>query len=349
MINWSPETKKRWRRFKAMRRGYVSFWLFIFCIFFALVAELFINNRALLVRYEGQTYLPIYGAVIPGSTFGLDYQYETNYRDLKRHFAEKNNPNNFVILPIVPYNAFETHAKEGLYPPFAPSIAERHFFGTDTIGRDVLARLVYGFRIAILFSLLLLIFTYGTGVLVGTAMGYYGGWFDLLLQRLIEVWTNIPFLYVVIIISSLVIPGFLLLVGIIAIFDWTGITWYVRTLTYKEKARDYVASARAIGASSLRIMTIHILPNAISIIVTFVPFAVSAGITQLTALDFLGFGLPAPTPSWGDLIAQGMANLGAYWIISSVTAAMVIILTMVTFMGEGVREAFDPKKYTIYE
>ncbi len=313
-----------------------------------MLAELFINNRALLVRYDGSYYLPTYGQNIPGTTFGLDYDYDTNYRELKKQFQEEES-DNFVILPMVPYGPFESASKPGMYPPHPPDFSERHFMGTDGIGRDVFARLIYGFRIAILFSLLLLACNYGIGVILGCVMGYWGGTFDLLLQRVIEVWSNVPFLYVVIIISSIVIPNFFMLAVIMVAFGWMSMTWYMRTATYKEREREYVLAARALGASDLRIILGHILPNTISVIVTFIPFSVSGGIVALTSLDYLGFGLPPPTPSWGELIQQGMDDLQHQWIIASVVSAMVVVLTMVTFIGEAIREAFDPKQYTTYQ
>ena len=180
-------------------------------------------------------------------------------------------------------------------------------------------------------------------------MGFFGGKFDLLFQRIIEIWSNVPFLYVIIIIASIVVPNFLMLILIMSIFGWMGITWQMRTITYKEKARDYVLAARALGASHTRIIFKHIIPNTISIIVTYAPFSVSGGIVALTSLDFLGFGLRPPTPSWGELIQQGLANLDAWWIAGSVISAMFITLLTVTFIGEAVREAFDPKLHTTYE
>ncbi|MBW1721377.1 MAG: ABC transporter permease subunit, partial [Deltaproteobacteria bacterium] len=216
-------------------------------------------------------------------------------------------------------------------------------------GRDVLARLVYGFRIAIAFSLLLLIFNFTIGIGIGSAMGYWGGRFDLFFQRVIEVWSNIPFLYVVIIISSILVPSFFMLVMIMAFFGWISITWTMRTVTYKERARDYVLAARALGASNLRIVFKHIVPNTVAVIVTYAPFAVSNGIVALTSLDYLGFGLPPPTPSWGELLQQGWSNLEAWWIVGSVVVAMMITLIAVTFVGEAVREAFDPRLHTTYE
>jgi microcin C transport system permease protein len=286
--------------------------------------------------------------LIPGKTFGLDYDYETNYRQLARQFAEENS-GNWVLMPPVPFNAFENDLKADQFPPFPPSIPDKHYLGTDSIGRDVVARLLYGFRIAIFFSLTLVVVNYTIGVSIGSAMGFWGGKFDLFFQRIIEIWSNVPFLYVIIIISSIIVPNFFMLILIMAFFGWIGITWIMRTVTYKERAREYVLAARALGATNSRIIFKHIIPNTIAIIVTFVPFAVSSGIVALTSLDYLGFGLPPPTPSWGELLQQGWTNLDAWWISGSVIAAMTITLITVTFIGEAVREAFDPKLHTVYE
>ncbi|RTZ95003.1 MAG: ABC transporter permease [Deltaproteobacteria bacterium] len=344
----NPLTIRKIRRFKSIKRGYFSFLLFVMMLTVSLFAELLVNNRALVVHYEGHYYFPTYGHMLPGTTFGLAYDYETNYRELSARF-ERENKGNRVWLPPVPYNPYETDLKTDAYPPFAPSIAEKHYLGTDAVGRDILARLVYGFRIAIAFSLLLLVTNYTIGVSIGSAMGFWGGKFDLIFQRIIEIWSNVPFLYVIIIISSIVVPSFLMLVLIMAIFGWISITWTMRTVTYKERSREYVLAARALGASNFRIIFKHIIPNTIAIIVTFAPFSVSGGIVALTSLDYLGFGLPPPTPSWGELLRQGWTNLDAWWISGSVIAAMVITLMIVTFIGEAVREAFDPKLHTTYE
>lgn len=348
MMPLNPLTIKKLRRFQSIKRGYYSFIAILLMILFSMVAELFVNKRALLVYYQGHFTFPTYGRMIPGTAFGLGYDYETNYRDLKEHFR-KEGKGNWILLPLIPYDAYETDLKEGEYPPFAPSLRDRHFFGTDTVGRDIVARLVYGFRIAIAFSLLLLLANFTIGVSIGSAMGYWGGVFDLFFQRIIEIWSNVPFLYVIIIISSIVVPNFLWLVLILASFGWTGMTWTMRTVTYKERARDYVLAAKALGASNFRIIFKHIIPNTIAVIVTFAPFAVSGGIVALTSLDYLGFGLPPPTPSWGELLQQGWSNLDAWWIVGSVVSAMVLTLVTVTFVGEAVREAFDPKLHTTYE
>jgi microcin C transport system permease protein len=344
----NPLTQKKIRRFQSIRRGYYSLVIFIIMIGISLFAELLINNRALIVYYEGEYYFPTYGQMIPGKIFGLDYEYETNYRELQEKFRAKNS-DNWVVMPIVPYGKLETDLKEDRYPPFPPSFQEQHYLGTDNVGRDIVARLVYGFRIAIFFSLILLLANYSIGISIGIVMGYWGGKFDLFFQRIIEIWSNVPFLYVIIIISSIVVPNFMMLVLIMAFFGWIGMTWTMRTVTYKEKEREYILAAKSLGASNFRILFKHLLPNTIAVIVTYAPFSVSGGIVALTSLDYLGFGLPPPTPSWGELIQQGWANMDAWWIAISVIVSMLITLIVVTFIGEAVREAFDPKLHTTYE
>ena len=344
----NPLTHQKLRRFKSVRRGYWSAIFLIFLLVLSAIAELWVNNRALVVHYEGIYHFPTYGGIVPGSTFGLDYDYETNYRDLQAQFQQQAS-GNWVLMPFIPFSPYETDFREGSYPPYAPSLADKHYLGTDTAGRDIVARLVYGFRLVIGFSLILLLLNFTMGIAIGCLMGYWGGVFDLLFQRLIEIWSNVPVLYVIMILASLVVPNFWTLILIMMIFGWVGMTWYMRTATYKEREREYVLAARALGASGRRIIFHHILPNAISIVITFIPFSVASGITALTSLDYLGFGLPPPTPSWGELLQQGTDRLDAQWIVISVVTAMVLVLTMVTFIGEAVREAFDPKKHTIYE
>lgn len=349
MFRLNPVTRRRWQRFREIRRGYWSAILFGVLILLSIGAELLVNQRALIVSYQGELHFPTYGAMIPGTTFGLDYDYETDYRALKRQFAAEGDAGSWVLMPPVPWGPLETHLDAEEFPPLPPSLTSGHLLGTDTTGRDVLARLLYGFRIAIAFSLLLLGFQYLIGVTIGCLMGYWGGAFDLVFQRLIEIWSNVPFLYVIMIVASVVTPGFWTLLLIMIAFGWTGMTWYMRTATYKENARDYVMAARAIGASGSRIVFRHILPNTVSTIVTFIPFSVTAGITALTALDYLGFGLPAPTPSWGELLKQGTDNLESPWIVGSVVVAMTVVLMLATFIGEAIREAFDPRVFRHYE
>ncbi|OIR14883.1 inner membrane ABC transporter permease protein YejE [mine drainage metagenome] len=344
----NPLTRRKLQRFRSIKRGYYSFLVLGALLLAAAFGELLVNSRALIVHYQGHTYFPTYTAFHPGTDFGLSYSYETNYRALQQEF-EKQHDGNWVLMPLVPYNPIENDFRQGVYPPTAPSLAERHFLGTDTTGRDVLARLFYGFRTAMIFSLLYMAFVYLLGITIGCAMGYFGGTFDLLTQRLVEIWSNIPFLYIVIIVASIVTPNLGWLLAIVVLFSWTGMTYYMRTATYQEKSRDYVAAAQVMGAGTGRIIFRHILPNTLSTLVTFIPFTLASAITLLTALDFLGFGLPPPTPSWGELLRQGTANLDAPWIVASAFAALVVVLSLVTFIGEAIREAFDPKKFTVYK
>ena len=317
--------------------------------------ELLINSRALLVSYEGTLYFPTYTAFHPGTDFGLDYSYEVNFRELQRHFQDSGS-GNWVLMPLVPYNPYENHAPGGIFTPLPPSSDIQHYLGTDTTSRDILARLFYGTRIALLFSIAFMACVYLIGISVGCAMGYFGGAFDLVFQRVIEIWSNIPFLYMVIIVFS-VIPGSVslaarisILLIVMVLFSWTGMTYYMRTETYKEKSRDYIAAARIIGASNSRIIFRHIMPNILSTLVTFMPFTIIGAISAITALDFLGFGLPAPTPSLGELLKQGTANLRtAPWIVISAFSTLVALLTLVTFIGEAVRESFDPKTFSTYQ
>lgn len=346
-IRFAPQTVKQWQRFRSIKRGYYSLIVIAALLVLSLGAELLVNSRALIVKYDGELFFPTYSAFIPGRSFGLDYDYETNYRDLAAAFEAAGGAN-WVLLPPVPFNPYETDFSGGVFPPARPSLASRHYLGTDVTGRDIAARLVYGFRLAMAFAAILLICNYVVGVAIGCAMGFWGGAFDLLFQRLIEIWSNVPFLYVIMIVASVIVPNFWTLIGAMVIFGWMSMTWYMRTVTYKEKAREYVAAARALGASSLRIVFRHILPNTISIIVTFIPFSIATGVTALTALDYLGFGLPPPTPSWGELLSQGTANLHAPWIVTSVVAAMTAVLLMVAYVGEAIREAFDPKRFSYY-
>jgi len=348
MIILNPLTVKKIKRFQSIKRGYYSLIIFFIIIFFTFFAELFINNRALLVYYNKILYFPVYSKMLTGKTFGLSYDYETDYKELKSSF-KNNNSKNWVLLPIVPYSSYENDLKENLFPPYPPSVKEKHFLGTDKAGRDILARLVYGFRLAILFSFTLLLINYIIGITIGCIMGYFGGTLDIIFQRIIEIWSNVPFLYVVIIISSIITPNIMLLILIMVFFEWIGMTWVMRTITYKEKERDYVLAARSIGASNVHIIFKHILPNTISIIITYAPFSISSGIITLTSLDYLGFGLKPPAPSWGELLQQGWSSLQSYWIAGSVIFAMIFVLTLVTFIGEAVREAFDPKLFTTYE
>lgn len=354
MLQLNPQTLKKLKRFREIKRGYYSFVILVVMLVILSLGELLVNSRALIVKYDGELYFPTYTAFNAGTEFGLDYSYEVSYRDLQARF-EAEGGNNWVLMPLVPYDAYENDASDGVFKPNPPSAETQHYLGTDTTSRDILARLFYGTRTALLFAMVFTVWVYLIGISVGCAMGYFGGVFDLLFQRVIEIWSNIPFLYMVIIVfsvvpSSLSIPSRIgILLFVMVLFSWTGMTYNMRTETYKEKSRDYVAAARVIGASDTRIIFRHILPNVLSTLVTFMPFVVVSAIAAITALDFLGFGLPAPTPSLGELLKQGTANLRtAPWIVSSAFTALVVLLTLVTFIGEAVRESFDPKKFTVY-
>jgi microcin C transport system permease protein len=346
-LTLDPLTLQRFRRFRSIKRAWVSLWVITVLVGLSLCAELLVSSRALLVWHEGRLYFPTYDRVHFGDEFGLSYHYEASYRELARTLPRDGK--GWVVLPPVPYNPFEQDFRTGSYPPYAPSLADRHFLGTDRIGRDILARLFYGFRIAMLFSLAFVVVTFLVGTLLGMLMGYVGGRFDLVFQRLIEIWEQVPFLYVVMLVVSVFRPEFFIFLGIFILFGWTSRTWGVRAMTYRERERDYILAARTMGASRWRIITVHILPNVLVIVLTSLPFAVEGGISALTALDYLGFGLRPPTPSWGELIGQGISVYQtAPWIIISVTAAMTVVLVLIAFVGEGLREAFDPKRYTVY-
>jgi len=349
----NPQTLKKIDRFKKIKVGYASFLVLAALSVLLATAELWVNNRALIVSYDETLYFPTYGAFIPGSTFDLGYDYETNYRDLKAKLEASQR--GWVILPLVPYNPFESDARDGILRPTPPDPERGHFLGTDTTSRDILARLVYGTRTALLFALAFMISVYFIGVIIGCSMGYFGGAFDLIFQRFIEIWSNVPFLYMVIIVFSIipiessVAVRVIILLVVMVLFSWTSMTYYMRTETYKEKSRDYVQAARVLGAGTLRIIFRHILPNVLATLVTFMPFTIVSAISAVTALDFLGFGLPVPTPSLGELLKQGTGNLRtAPWIVISAFTTLVMLLTIVTFIGEAIRESFDPKKYTLY-
>tara|TARA_B100000795_G_scaffold146239_2_gene109557 strand:+ start:191 stop:1258 length:1068 start_codon:yes stop_codon:yes gene_type:complete len=354
MLNLNPQTLKRVRRFRGIKRGYYSFLFLVGLLFLVSFGELLVNSRALMVSYEDTLYFPTYSSFHAGTDFGLDYDYEVNYRDLQISFREESG-HNWVLMPLIPYNPLENHSPGGVFKPAPPSINDRHILGTDTTSRDILARLFYGTRIALWFSIAFMLAVYVIGITIGCAMGYFGGVFDLIFQRFIEIWSNIPFLYMIIIVFSVIPQTFTvptrigILLTVMVLFSWTSMTYYMRTETYKEKSRDYIAAARVIGASNTRIIFRHILPNVLSTLVTFMPFTVVSAITAITALDFLGFGLPPPTPSLGELLKQGTATLRtAPWIVMSAFGTLVILLTVVTFIGEAIRESFDPKKFTIY-
>jgi microcin C transport system permease protein len=352
MMNLAPQTRRQLKRFCSIKRGYGSFLVLLVLAVVSLCAELLVNNRALLVHYRGRTYFPVYGAIHTGREFGYDFDYEADYRGLRPRFAAAGQ-GDWILLAPVPYGPNENCYPGESYKPRPPDFAHRHYIGTDEVNRDILARLLYGLRNSLIFSVGFVILTYAIGVALGCAMGFFGGGFDLGMQRFIEIWSLLPFLLVVIIVRAALPPGVGFGLGVlllvVVLFSWTSMTYYVRSSTYREKAREYVAAARVLGANPARVIFRHILPNILSTLITFLPFTIAAAIASLAALDYLGFGLPPPMPSWGELLRQGTDNLDAPWIITSAFGALSLVLVLITFVGEAIREAFDPKKFTVYK
>lgn len=346
--------RKRLRKFRTIKRGYYSFLFLVFAYALSFFLPILISNIALVVRYEGKFYFPL-ARYYPASKFGQQRIGEPDYRDLTREFRAAKN-GNWVLLPPYPYSATESLLDLPGGPPNPPS--RQHIFGTDETGRDIFARLAYGFNVSLSFAFLVLVMSLAIGVSAGAFLGYFGGKVDILGQRIIEIWSSLPFLYTIIIVSSIVVPiylpgrnlvlqpSFWLLILILTVFDWMGITYYVRGEFYREKTKDYVAAAISMGATDRSIIFKHILPNSLTPVVSFAPFMVVANISALVALDFLGFGLPAPTPSWGELIEEGVDNLTKWWLVFFPLAAMFVTLLLIVFIGEAVREAFDPKEYS---
>ncbi|MDP0563283.1 MAG: ABC transporter permease [Candidatus Endonucleobacter sp. (ex Gigantidas childressi)] len=339
-IRWlsNPLNRRRWQNFKSNKRGYYS--LFIFVVLFTLAgfAELISNDKPLLVYYNHGLYLPII-KIYPETTFDGDFQLEIDYRqDYAKELIEKKG---WMFWPPIRYS-YDTINYKRIAP--APPSTE-NWLGTDDQGRDVLARVIYGFRISILFGLMLTLISSILGVAAGALQGFYGGKVDLIGQRFIEIWSGMPSLYLLIILSSFVEPGFWWLLGIMSLFQWMTLVDVVRAEFLKSRNLEYVRAARALGMDNVRLMLHHILPNAMVATVTFIPFILTGAITTLTSLDFLGFGLPAGSPSLGELIAQGKNNLHAPWLGITAFLVMSIMLVLLVFIGEAIRDALDPRKY----
>ncbi|HCA43083.1 MAG TPA: peptide ABC transporter permease [Bacteroidetes bacterium] len=337
--------QKRWKKFKTLKRGYISFVVIVTAFLISFILPLFVGKSALLVHYNGEYYFPLF-KTYQATDLGQkrDAYGEANYRFLKQQYSEEDQ-GNWVLMPFYPYGPNENllNELEG-NPPHPPS--GEHWAGTDDRGRDVFARLLYGFNIGLSFALVVTFFSYIIGIAIGAILGFYGGKVDILGQRFIEIWGTLPFLYVIIIISSIINPNFFLLVLILTLFNWIGMTYYMRGEFYREKARDYVAAAVSMGAKNKTVIFKHILPNSLTPVISYAPFAIVANIFSLVSLDFLGFGLPPPTPSWGQLMQQGLTNIDYWWLILTPLLAMFLTLLMITFIGEAIREAFDPKVYS---
>ena len=335
----SPLTRRRLANFRANRRGFWSFWIFLVLFVLSLNAEFIANDKPLLVKYDNALYWPVFHNY-PETTFGGEFETATDYRDpyVRQLIDEKG----WMIWPPIPYS-YRTINYNLPVPAPAPPSAE-NWLGTDDQGRDVVARLIYGFRISVLFGLVLTAFSSVVGVMAGAVQGYFGGLTDLLFQRFIEIWQGLPTLFLLIILSSVVTPNFWWLLGLLLLFSWTALVHVVRAEFLRARNLDYVRSARALGATDATIMVRHVLPNAMVATLTFLPFILNGSITTLTALDFLGFGLPPGSPSLGELLAQGKANLQAPWLGLTAFFVLAIMLSLLIFIGEAVRDAFDPRK-----
>lgn len=359
----SPLNKRRWQNFKSNRRGYWSFWIFMALFFISLFAELIANDRPFAIRFDGKLYFPAF-VNYAETAFGGDFETSADYRDpyLQKLIAAKGGT---VIWPLIRYS-YDTHNLD--LPTPAPSkptwmlteaqckpVVEKkglkscrdleyNWLGTDDQGRDVVARVIYGFRISVLFGLALTIISSVIGIAAGGVQGYFGGWVDLAFQRFIEVWTAIPSLYLLLILSSVLVPGFFVLLGILLLFSWVSLVGLVRAEFLRGRNFEYITAARALGVSNKTIMFRHLLPNAMVATMTFLPFIVSSSVMTLTALDFLGFGLPPGSPSLGELLSQGKSNVQAPWLGFTGFFSVAIMLSLLIFIGEGVRDAFDPRK-----
>jgi microcin C transport system permease protein len=334
----TPLTRRRLDQFRANRRGFWSLWLFLVLFGVTLFAEFIANDRPLLIQYDGGWYMPVFHAY-PETIFGGVFPSEADYHDpeVNKLIEAKG----WIVWPPIPYRYDTITSAPGPYP--APP-SSQDWLGTDDQGRDVLARLIYGFRISVLFGLALTVSSSLIGVAAGAIQGYFGGIVDLGLQRFIEVWSGLPALYLLIILASLVQPNFWWLLGLMLLFSWTTLIDVVRAEFLRARNFDYIRAARALGMPDRQIILRHVLPNAMVATITFMPFVLNTSITTLTSLDFLGFGLPPGSPSLGELLAQGKANLQAPWLGITAFLTLAVMLTLLTFVGEAVRDAFDPRK-----
>lgn len=335
-----PLTEKRWAAFKANKRGWWSLWLFAILFLLALFAEVIANDKPFVVSYAGELYSPVLKAY-PETVFGGEFGTETDYQD--PYMVEKINADGWMIWPLIRYD-YQTVAWD--LPTPAPSKPDaHHWLGTDDQARSVMARLIYGFRVSILFGFALTIASAMIGIAAGAVQGYFGGWVDLTFQRFIEVWSGLPILYLLIIMASIVEPNFWWLLAIMLLFTWMGFVGVVRAEFLRARNFEYVRAARSMGVSDQKIMFRHILPNAMVATLTFVPFTLAGSVTVLTSLDFLGIGLPPGSASLGELLAQGKANLQAPWLGLTGFFTIAAMLSMLIFIGEAVRDAFDPRKH----
>ncbi len=335
----TPLTKRRLAIFRSSRRGMISLAVFGLLFFVSLFADLLANNKPILIRYDGAFYSPILRDY-PETTFGGEFPTNAVYSDqeLQKLIGEKG----WILWPPIPYSydtVLKGDSRKALLPP-----SWAHPLGTDDQARDVLARLIYGFRISVLFGFALTLLSAVIGIFAGAVQGYFGGLVDLLMQRFLEIWSSMPTLYLLIILASFIQPGFWVLLGIMLLFSWMSLVGLVRAEFLRGRNFDYVRAARALGMQNSRIMFRHILPNAMTASLTFLPFILAGSVTTLTSLDFLGFGLPVGSPSLGELLLQGKNNLNAPWLAFTGFFIIALMLSLLVFIGEAVRDAFNPRK-----
>ncbi len=356
--------QRRWRRFKSLKRGYYSLIILIVLYLVSFLLPVIVNNKPLYVSFKDQTFFPairdlgsslpilsffVDKSFVPGETLGEEgNKGNANYRKIQEMFATNNSGT--IVMTMYPYDPLEDISSDGNVAFLAPfeknPTGAMRILGTDDRGRDVLSRMSYGFQVSLSFALLLAFIEYFIGIVIGGTMGYWGGWFDVVMQRFKEIWATLPMLFIIIIVVSITTPSFILLVTLIALTGWIGISYQMRAQFYREKARDYVAAAVSMGASTNSILFKHILPNSLVPIITYLPFTIVGSIGYLVSLDFLGFGLQPPTPSWGQMIGIGLQNLSKWWLVVVPMSAMATTLIMVVFIGEAIREAFDPRTFS---
>ena len=332
--------RRRWLSFRRNKRGFYSLVIFSLLLFLSLFAEFLSNDKPFLVRYEGEYYFPIF-KTYPETVFGGDFESETDYRD--KYILDKLTANgNFVIFPPNPHSYNSIDLQLDVPVPSPPT--RNNLLGTDDRGRDVLARLIYGFRLSVFFGFALTAIGTFLGIVAGAIQGYFGGRTDIIFQRFIEIWGAMPELYLLIIFASIFRPSAILLLILLSMFGWMGLSDYVRAEFLKGRNMEYVKAAKALGVGNITIMYRHLLPNGMTPVITFLPFRMSGAILALTSLDFLGLGVPPSTPSLGELLAQGKANIDAWWLSLSTFLVLVGTLVLLIFIGEALREAFDPRK-----
>jgi microcin C transport system permease protein len=339
VVPTSPN-QRAWNRFTRNRLGLWSLWIFVALLVLSALAEVISNDKPLVARYEGELFFPILNNQ-PETRFGGDFHTQTDWSDpfIAQQFAK---PGNWMLRAPIPHSANSTeYFAKGAFPA-RPSA--HHWLGTDQVGRDMIARLLYGFRVSILFAFALTAIGMVLGLAAGAVQGYFAGRVDLTMQRLIEIWTSIPELYLLIIFASIFQPSVLLLLILLSLFGWVGLSDYTRAEFLRNRSLEFVKAARALGLSNWQIIWRHVLPNSLTPAITFLPFRMGAAILSLVALDFLGLGVPPDVPSLGELVKQGKANLDAWWVIFPTFAVLVVTMLLLTFIGDALRDAFDTRK-----